>query len=330
MAYRRSNGKLRRRLQPAALQMQFVVPDGESYIDLALCASILNRRGYKQACTSWAVAQFEFHSAADNNGVIRIDKAPETWVAENAYTKSKALFERMNEQVLETEPDIQGAYADFKIGLDSTHVAQTIQDAGNLTGRILTPVIIDIGNSPQYTTADFNTSNSPIADWELSKLEIPNDPTSGTTTGYTMHLVGPDTPASKGLIAGYELSRARPQQIDPSVPSAEGWMNELFDDGEQLDEIRDNLVSDNDRPPYPVGGITGGQSYYAGGATELAGLQTHSFATFTATTVSGKNTIQGGVFNYGLMKLTNTTGAAMGMIIHLLPGTHRGYMVEMI
>ncbi len=330
MAYRRSNGKGRRKLQPAAMQISLVVPDGESYVDLALCASILNRRGYKQECTSWAVAQFELFSAADGGGVLRIDKAPQTWVAENAYTKSKALWHEMNDQVLDTEPDIQGKYADFKIGLDSNHVLASIQDSGNPTGTILTPQIVDINNVAQLTVADFNGAVAPVADWDFSKLEIPNDPTSGTTTGYTMHLVGPATPGSKGLINGYELSRSRPNSIDPNVPNTEGWMNALFDDGEQLDDIRDNLNADNDRAPYPVGAETGGIAYYAGGGNELAGLQTHSFCNFTATTVSGKNSIMGGVFNYGLMKLTNTTGAPMSMIIHLLPGNHRGYMVEMI
>ncbi len=317
-------------MQPAALQMQFIIPNGESYIDLALAASILNRRGYKQECTSWAVAQFELFSSTDGGGVLRIDKAPETWVAENAYTKSRALWTRMNEQVLETEPDISGTYADFKIGLDANHVLALIQDSGNPTGTILTPQIVDISNVAQLTGADFNGAVAPVADWDFSKLEIPNDPTSGTTTGYTMHLVGDNAPGSKGLIAGYELSRARPNQIDPNVPVSEGWMNELFDDGEQLDDIRDNLHADNDRAPYPVGAETGSQAFYAGGANELAGLQTHSFCNFTPTTVSGKNSIMGGVFNYGLMKLTNTTGAPMSMIIHMLPGNHRGYMVEMI
>ena len=330
MAYRRSKGKARRKLQPAALQMGILVPTGESYVDLALCASILNRRGYKQECTSWAVAQFELFNAGENNtGLVRIDKAPETWVAENAYTKSKALFERMNEQVLETEPDIAGAYADFKIGLDSNHVTQTIQDSNNPTGKILTPLVV-VGGVSTFTAADFNGAIAPIADWDFSKLEIPNDPTTGTTTGYTMHLVGANTAGSKGLIAGYELSRARPNQIDPNVPVAGGWMNELFDDGQQLDDIRDNLHADNDRAPYPVGSETGSAGFYPGGANELSGLQTHSFCNFTNTTVGGKSTIVGGVFNYGLMKLTNDTGAPVSMIIHMVPGSHRGYMVEMI
>ena len=327
MAYRRSKGKGRRKPQPAVMQIGLVVPAGESYVDLALCASIINRRGYKQECTSWAVGQFELFNSPGATGLVRIEKAPQTWVAQNAYTKSKALWDEMNQQVLETQPDISGKYADFKIGLDADHVLQSIQDSNNPGGTILTPAII-AGGATTFTIADFNGALPPVADWDLSKLEIPNDPVSGTTTGYTMHLVGDNSPTSKGLITGYAFSRSRPNAREPNVPTVEGWMNELFDDGEQLLEIRDNISEDNDRAPYPV--ADGFNEFYAGGANEFGGLQTHSFCNFSATTVSGKNTIMGGVFDYGLMKITNDTDASVTMIIHMLPGSHRGYMVEMI
>ncbi len=328
MAYRRSNGKGSRKMQPAVMQIGILVPAGESYVDLALCASIINRRGYKQECTSWAVGQFELFNSPGATGLVRIEKAPQSWVAQNAYTKSKALYDRMNDQVLDTEPDISGKWADFKIGLDSDHVLSEIQDSNNLGGTILTPVIT-AGGASVFTQADFNGAVAPIADWDFSILEIPNDPTSGTTTGYTMHLVGPDVATSKSLIEGYARSRARPRQNDPNVPITEGWMNELFDVGEQLEEIRDNLDQHNDRPPYALadGSV---QEFYPGGGQEFPGLQTHSFCNFSATTVSGKNTIMGGVFDYGLMKLTNETDSPVSMIIHMLPGSHRGYMVEMI
>lgn len=331
MAYRRSNGKGRRkRMQPAVMQLSYIVPSGVSYVDLALGASIVNRRGYKQQDSTWAVAQFEvFNASASDTGTFAIEKLPETWVMSNAYTKSKALWHKMNDQVLETEPDISGAYSDFKIGMDSNHVTESIQDSGNESGRILTPGIVDaLTGDVIYTNADFNGAVAPVADWDFSKLEIPNDPASGVTTGYTMHAVGPNTAGSKGLIAGYELSRARPNQIDPNVPGAEGWMNELFDDGEQLEDIRDNLAADNDRAPYPVGAETGSSAFYPGGANELTGLQQHSFCNFSSTTVSQKNSVMGGLFPCGLIKFNNATGANLSVIIHMVPGNHRGYMVE--
>ncbi len=332
MAYRRSRGKTRgRKPQPAVMQMTFELPaSSAAYIDLALAASIANRRGYKQQNSNWVVGQFElFNPSSSTTGTVTIQKLPETWVLDNAYTKSKALWERMQEQVLETEPDIEGRYADYKIGMDEDHVTQTIQDANNPTGKILTPQDATGG----FTVADFNTGIAPVADWDFSKLRIPNDGTSGVTGEYTMHAVGANTnitatTGSKSLIAGYQLSRARPNQIDPNVPITEGWMNELFDDGEQLEEIRDDLNTDNDRAPYPVGAETAGPAYYPGGPNEQLGLQIHSLCNFTATTVSQKNSIMGGMFRNGLMKITNNVATNLVLILHMVPGSHRGYMVE--
>ena len=310
------------------MQFGLVVPAGQSYVDLALCASIMNRRGYKQQDTTWVVGDFEVFQSAAAPGLLRVSKLPETWVFENAYTKSRALWDQMNEQVLETEPDIQGRYADFKIGMNPQHVAETVQCTANPGGKILTPQVIDNAGVPVFTVGDFTAGAAPIADWDFSKLQIPNDPVSGTTSEYTLHAVGGNTASSKGLIAGYQLSRARPNQIDPNVPVTAGWMNDLFDDGEQLEEIRGDLNADNDRAPYPVGGETTGPAFYPGGNNELNGVQLHSFCNFTTTTVSGKNSIRGGMFNLGLLEFDNTTGGNLTVIIHMVPGDHRGYLCE--
>ena len=329
MAYRRSRGKTRgRKPQPAVMQLVFELPASDAaYIDLALAASIANRRAYKQQDCNWVVSQFElFNPNAGSSGTVTIQKLPETWVFDNAYTKSKALWNRMQDQVLDTEPDIQGKYSDFKIGMDVDHLQQSIQDNTNPTGKILTPQ--DGGGN--FTQAVFagGAYPQPIADWDFSTLQIPNDPVSGTTTEYTLHAVGPNTVNSKGIIAGYELSRSRPNAEDPNTPTTEGWMNELFDDGEQLEEIRDDLLVDNDRAPYAVGPEGSGPGYYPGGANEQPTLQIHSLCNFTATTVSQKNSIMGGMFRNGLMKITNLVENAVVLIVHLVPGDHRGYMVE--
>ncbi len=324
MAYRRSRGKARK-LQPAVMQLAISVPTGESYVDLALCASIVNRRGYKQENSNWAVSQFEvFQPASAGTGILRIEKLPETWVYQNAYQKSRALWNRMNDQVLDQEEGIQGKWADFKIYMDETMTTYQIQDSANPTGRILTPQTI-VGGASVLTQADFTAAAVPRADWSWSEISIPNDAGSGVTVDYTLHAVGANGATSKGMIQGYAESRSRPNEREPNVVSVEGWMTQLFDDGEQLDEIRDNLEDDNDRPPYALGGGAG--EFYPGGSLEQSGLQIHSFCNFTSTTVSGKNAIMGGMFQQGLMKLNNSTDSALTVIIHMVPGDHRGYMV---
>ncbi len=325
MARGRNNNKLtkRKKFQPAVMQMSFTVPTGVSYIDLSLAASIVNRRAYKQQNTNWAVGEFEILNSGGGLGQVAIAKLPETWVFRNAYEKSWALWNKMNDQVLDDEPSIQGKYHDFKIYLDDDMRQQTIQDSANPVGKILTPA--DVGGN--FTKADFSAAAPPRADWDYSTIQIPNEP-SGVAVEYSLHAVGPDTADSKGLIDGYALSRSRPQEQDPNVPLAEGWMNELFDLGENNEEIRDDLVDDNDRPPYALIGATSVRETYPGGSEEFPVAQIHSFCQFTATTVSSKNRIMGGMFGAGLMTINNSTGSNITMILHMLPGDHRGYLCE--
>ena len=322
MARGRNKNKMIRR-QPAVLQMNVVLPTGRSYIDLSLCASILNRRAYRQTNTNWAVAEFEM--LGSGSGEVVIGKLPETWVLENSYKKSLALWNKMNDQVLDEEPSIKGKYHDFKVYFDDIMTSETIQHANNVGGKILTPTV-----GGNFTEGDFTgaSATAPNADWDWSILTIPNDGASGVTGEYTIHAVGADTATSKGMIAGYELSRARPPAIDPSVPETQGWMTDLFDDGEQLDDFRDNIEAQNDRAPYPVGASNAPDAHYPGGSQELVGPQVHSFCNFTDTTVSGKNRIQGGMFGLGLIVIDNNTGSSVNTIIHMMPGKHRGYHVE--
>lgn len=323
MARKKYTVMKQKKLQPAVLSYELTVPTGTSYTDLSLNASILNRRGYSQQY-KYAVAAFEL--LGNGTGTFVIGKLPETWVYENAYRKARAMWNEMQDQVLENEEGIQGKYHDFKVYMDAEMCSEQIQCQATPGGKILTPV----DENGNLTSADFTGGAPPRADWDWSTIQIPNDPTSGVTTEYTLHGVGPATtsPNSKGIIEGYARSRSRPQEQEPNVPLGEGWMNDLFDDGEQLEEIRDDLVNDNDRPPYAMISAGSIRESYPGGSEEQPTVQIHSFCNFTATTVSGKNNIMGGIFQNGLLKFKNNTEAAVNVLVHMVPGEHRGYMCE--
>ncbi len=339
MAYKRSNGKLsRKKPEPAPMTLSFIAQAGASYIDLNLAASIANRRGYKQEHSDWMVAGFTLYTGT--TGAMSIWKVPDTWVVENAYTKSLAMWNKMNDQVLDDEPGIQGVYHDFKVYMDSNMSVETVQCAADPTGRILTPLteqapggvgtgllqVPAVGQTDSLTTADFTGAAAPRADWNFSTIQIPNDPASGTTTEYTMHIVGPSTGTSVGLVTGYARSRTRPQETDPNVPLGEGWMNELFDLGENNEEIRDDLVEDNDRPPYALLTANTVREAYPGGSEEQMGLHLHAAQSVTTTTIGGTTQIRGGNFKCGLIKLQNVGLTDCIVQVHLIPGNNRGYM----
>lgn len=330
---RRSRGK--KKMEPAVLRMSFdVVTDFTGsptvqYLDLSLAASLINRRFYRQGL-NWAVAGIKL--TANGTGSVLTSKVPETWSVSNGWHKSFLMWQKMNDQVLDNEPGIQGRYSDFKIYADSEMVGAEIQQDG-YTGVgpfVLTP----IDSGANLTKADFTGAVSPRADWEYSQLTIPNDPVSGTSTDYYLHMVGPSG-ASKGVIEGYARSRARPQSQDPNVPTNSGWMTELFDVGEQLEELRDVIENDNDRAPYAVSPEQTSNEFYPGGAQEYPALQLVEFSEFTSTTVSGTNHVAGGMFPCGLIRLDinndpSEDGGFSNLLIQvdLVPGNHRGYLCE--
>ncbi len=102
------------KLQPAPMTFTFEMGDGgTSYIDLSLAASTLNRRAYKQGLR-WYVNSMSIY-ADGNNKTVKVATLQNNWCTFQAWKKGKELYDRMNDQVLDTEPGIQGRYHDFKI-----------------------------------------------------------------------------------------------------------------------------------------------------------------------------------------------------------------------
>ena len=249
-------------MQPSVTRLWFRIDANSTFnfLDTSLAASAANRRFYRQGIT-WAVAGMSLHTAGAS-GDFTFAKIPDTWVAANAHTKAKKLWMKSQDQVLDEQPSVAAKYRDFKIFLDDDMVNSSVQEDNTAatSGDILLP--IDSG--------DFSAK---IGEWVYSTLQLPNDGGALAPTEVTMHMVGSDTiapnPESRGLITGYGLSRSRPQNVDPNTPTDGGWMNDVFDVADNLDEIRLDVTDNNDVPPYRTGPSTGIQSdleYYPGGS----------------------------------------------------------------
>ncbi len=314
-----------RKVQPAVRSMFFEVPEEDqagnsvSYIDISQCASLVNRRFYRQGL-NWAVSGFKIHTVPNTEGTVTISKAQDTWIVSNAWHKGFAMWTRMNDQVLDNLPSIKGKYHDFKVALDTDHIS-----AGS-------PVFSN--NLLPFTQASDGTKTEYAYDgtseWERSLIEIPNDSAPGTTVGYALKLHGADTASSKSLVQGYALSRSTPFSPDPSnqsigaVPTS--WMNEVMNVGDNTEEIAINLMNINDKLPYP-------QDDYPGGDSQAPDAQVHSLTKISGTTVGGNTFVEGGNFQCGLVKINNKLESdknPVSFVLELLlvPGMHRGYLCE--
>ncbi len=326
MARRKARMPQGKKIQPAVKTMAFNLPIGtDQTLDVSQCASLLNRRFYRQGI-NWAVAGFTFFT--QGQGSITISKIWDTWVASNSWEKGFRAWQKMNNDALDEAESIRPRFLDFKVYMDSVHHA-----AGS--GANLLPV---------------DSSNLPATpgEWEYSKYVVPFGPASpGNTTDFDVIWTGANFPGvgatganGVSLIEGYAASRGLPQVLDPNAPAdaadadgstPENWLAALQNEGiDQDSEVLADMISENNQAPYPYEGDgTALDTQYPGGANQLPGLQVHDSLLVTATTVGGKSTSPGGNFQGGLIRISNTIDAgSISMLVHLVPGSHRGYMCQ--
>ncbi len=326
-----------KKLQPAVQSLVFetsVAAGGTTdvYIDISQCASLVNRRFYRQGL-NWAVAGVKFLSATAStlNGTITLQKLPETWVMSNSWEKSFRAWQKMNDEALEESESVRPRFLDFKIYADVAHHAAGF-------GANLLPINIQGTAVP--------------GEWESSKLLVPVTGPAATDPGQVTErefiATGPNYPGVGGsglnavsIINGYANSRALPDVLDPNTPddagdadggTPENWMSALFNEGtQQTDEVLNVLTDENNIAPYPFenDGVNL-DTMYPGGETQLTGLQIHDLEYVTGTTVGGTTRLHGGMFPCGLMgfRLANSGDASISHLIKidLVPGTHRGYL----
>lgn len=268
------------------------------YLDIAQCVSIVSRRAYRQG-HNWAVAQIKIMTA--NPSAVIIEKIPENWISIQAWQKAFALWQKHNGQVLKDNPSLKPKYYDFKVGFDSSQIF-----SNNLLPHYKDP---STGTITPFTAGE----------WVQSCVQMPNDPTTGLTDEQFLVMTGPGNSARNPIIEAYAQSRAAVNASEPALPAGydTNWMVQLFDSGENFEEIAADLQADNDVPPYP-------QFEYVGSL----GPVVHDYVTLTTTSVGGQTIAKGGMFPCGLIKFGFSSGVTQNYIIQidLVPGSTRGYM----
>lgn len=310
------------KITPAELSYNFVLTGntGSKYIDIAQCASMVNRRLYRQG-KNYYVASVEFIASA--GGMCSMMTIPDTWVSANAWVKSYALWREMNKKVLSDNPSVEGKWADYKAFFDEAHVNGNWTSTGPTLN--LKPMTGDVLLTGGVACRD--------GEWFMSTLVLPQHNVN-TGTGaplaadeFVVHMLGddvagagaPDLIKSGAIIHAYADTRARVQE-EPDVPGdmSLSWMTLLTDDGSQEPELADLIEGINDLPPYDKENYPGGDINYNDGVTQAG------FAT-TATFVVDK--AQGFKVPLGLIKVNWAIGGGTAVIkLNLMPGTYKGLL----
>ena len=319
MAKRKYNMKARK-TEPSVMTMQFDLTTdsgGTEYIDLSQCASLINRRFYRQGI-NWVVSGFKL-VAGPNEGTFAVSKLQQNWTMANGWKKAFALWNKQQMDTVE-EAGAQSAVArfrDFKIYADVDHVAAGFDDN-------LLPSVGTIGS----------LSTASPGEWQESLIVVPNQVLDATGSRvepveYSLHMHGINfNTVSRGIVEGYADSRAYPQSPDPVSPQLDGftnWMRDMFDVGNDNAEIIDNATDRNDDLPYP-------QVDYPGGENQLDLMELHDVGGISGTTIGGTTVLRGGTFPCGLIRLDwlSTVSKSLDavLLVNLVPGPHRGYLCE--
>jgi len=322
MAKRRSNRSMK--MQPAITDIQLQIKNDTSgsylnYVDTARELSKMNRRLYSQSrMYGYQGLTFIWKQDAVTpmaSVEVTVRTAGNTWIVQNAHTKGHALWNQMQQLVLEDNPSIKGKWHDFKVRLHSDQV--TAREMLALDGR-----------GVAYGSGEWN-----IATYVMPQHEVE---TVGPDAGkplpaeeYTPVLIGGDSGSTRSLVKAYEESRATVQPLDPNVPAgmSTSFFNLLTDSGSQEPELADVIEDENDAPPYDV-------DDYPGGDTNAPEPVTVGYGAISTSEVDGR--IGGFVAPCGLLEIEvkgyNAAGVAIAagdmpsidLLLHVAPGTYKG------
>ncbi len=326
MARKRTTHTMRK-MQPAVTDLYFKADtatngDSRCYVDTAKELSKVNRRLYEQGkMYGYQGLTFIWKPNPANTVAsieVTVSTAGNTWSVHNSFVKAKALWEEMQDLVLDDNPSIKGKWRDFKVQLH----------AGQNTARTLGCV-------------DASGNIVEEGEWEMSRFIMPQhdvDPATGEplpALSRTALLIGDNSssyPASGSrvsLLQSYEESRATVQPIDPNVPAemSTSFFNLLTDQGSQEPELADIIEDENDQPPYAV-------DNYPGGDTNAPRGFVVQYGAISSAEVDGR--VGPFVAPCGLIEINikgyTATGAEVALedmpvidlLLHVAPGVYKG------
>jgi hypothetical protein len=239
----------KRNSQPAVRTLMYGMDaSGMATIDVAKDLSIANRKLFR-AGRQYGIQEVEVGFRGTDPAapghidtlVLSVYTAGDTWVCHNTWTKSKALWDQMNNLVLEDNPSIEGKWADFKVRLDTYHADGTA------------PLLDPISSGGPYDLGEWIYSSFTMPQHEVDPAT--GEPLPADITG--LHLIGADIGVhgaftSVGLMKAYAESRATVFDDNPNVPAgmSDSVFNLLTDSGSQEPELSLEIEYQNDDPPY--------------------------------------------------------------------------------
>lgn len=289
-----------------------------NFVDTARELSKINRRLYQQGrCYGYQGLSFIWKSTGTGAGSVAtiectVRTAGNTWIVHNAWVKGKALWDQMQQLVLEDNPSIAGKWHDFKISLYDQSIGNRQIEARDGGGNL-------------YAVGEWNDSTYVMPQHEVDLAT--GKPLAAAE--YSPVLIGIDTASKRSLVKAYEESRATVSADQPNVSAgmSTSFFNLLTDSGSQEPELALVVEGENDNPPYDL-------NNYPGGAINAGVPVNVGYAAISAQEVDGH--IGPFVAPCGLLEIEikgyDANGAAVtpanmpdvDILLHVAPGTYKG------
>lgn len=314
-----SKSSKKTKLQPAQRMLRFSMTGGDAgiattkYIDLPRQVSKVNRRLYRQGRDYHVkkitvTARDGFSPVEPIAGTrVSVSSAPNTWVTREAWKRGFRVWSDMQKQAMHNSGnDLRSTWSDFKIYMnpDSVLPANKIND------------VIDALGNPYA-----------VGEWVISDFTTPDSTTTADEFYATLmgdHVGAAGSRTSVSLIKSYGESRVTVQADDPNAQPdiADDPLNNVFDYGTTVDEVLQNVIEENDNPPYAINPYPGDNANGEGPAMMQTSVLDNGRAV-----LGGFNAI------CGLIAITTesaTPSLVLDVLVELSPGKYRGVQAEAI
>lgn len=228
-----------------------------AYIDVAQCASIVNRKLIRQG-QMFRIKNLRAYTQdnAPSQVDLRVSVIPRVWPFFNGYKKARAMWHKMNASMTDgLSPSVYPKYHDFKVFMNESHYTNHL-----------------VSGDTNLLPVDGDNVAVPAGEWIYSQFSD----AGSTSDNYYGHVLGDHGGSSSnwtsvGLIEAYAQSRAKPKDdvtgTDGETPTnilTSPW-SRLMDDSDQSSDVVTNLLADNDSPPYDRSNYAGGAGSFEGG-----------------------------------------------------------------
>ncbi len=313
-----------RKIAPAITDLYFTTKTGENahpayYIDTMKELSKVNRRLYSQAkMVAYQGLTFIWRADVSTNLAsieVTVRTAGNSWFVHNAHVKGHALWNEMQDLVLEDNPSVKGKWHDFKVSFS------TDQTGSGLPGNTL--------NCKDSTGTDYLGG-----EWDYSTYVMPQHSVDGAgnplpAEEFDACLIGGDNISRKSLVKAYQESRASvsPDQPNTPVGMPNSFFSLLTDSGSQEPELATVIQDEGDNPPYDL-------NNYPQGDTNAPAAVVVQYGAISASEVDGR--LGGFVAPCGLLEIGvrgyDADGVEIGteslpaidLLLHVAPGTYKG------